>query len=195
MSPNSKSTPAGYRTVTETAVLSALAHPFRARLLDVLKVDGPSTASALSQRTGQAIGSVSHHLRVLSGVGIVEEVPELARDRRERWWRLVDAGWRWTTSDFADDPVAATTAHAAESVQLNRQIARTHAWLESQESAGPWGDAAFATQSWLHLTADELDELGREIIDLIERWKGRPLNDAVEREPVFLVARGFPSQP
>ncbi len=129
----------GIRRITEAAVLSAMAHPFRARLIDALKVDGPSTASALSQRTGQAVGSVSHHLKVLSEVKVVEEVPELARDRRERWWRLVDAGWSWTSSDFADDPVAATAAAAAESAHFNRQVARTHEWLDSHEAGRRMG--------------------------------------------------------
>ena len=112
-------------------MLSALAHPFRARLLDALKVDGPSTASALSRRTGQAVGSVSHHLKVLSDVGLVEEVPELARDRRERWWRLVSQGLRWSWSDLVDDPVALEAGAAAESMEFRRQV-RAHARLARQ---------------------------------------------------------------
>jgi len=185
----------GIRRITETAVLSAMAHPFRARLIDALKVDGPSTASALSQRTGQAVGSVSHHLKVLAEVKVVEEVPELARDRRERWWRLVDAGWKWTSSDFADDPVAATAAAAAESAHFNRQVARTHEWLDTHEGTGDWADAAFATQNWLHLTPDELHAMSVEIVELIQRWQDRPLDDGAERQPVFVYSRGFPSQP
>src|SRR5689334_17750089 len=106
MSPKDASDRTDIRTITEAAVLSALAHPFRARLIDALKVDGPSTASSLAKRTGQAIGSVSHHLKVLSEVALVEEVPELARDRRERWWRLATTGFRWSRSDLGDDPVA-----------------------------------------------------------------------------------------
>ena len=44
------------RTITDSRVLAAMAHPLRRRLLDALKVDGPSTASMLANRTGQAIG-------------------------------------------------------------------------------------------------------------------------------------------
>jgi DNA-binding transcriptional ArsR family regulator len=86
-SDESRATPA--RTVTEAKALAALAHPYRARLMDALKVDGPSTATELARRTGQAVGSASHHLKVLHDAGLVAEAPELARDRRERWWRLV----------------------------------------------------------------------------------------------------------
>ena len=80
------------RTLRDAAPLAALAHPFRARMMDALKVDGPSTASMLAARTGQAVGNASHHLKVLAAAGLVEEAPELARDRRERWWRLVSTG-------------------------------------------------------------------------------------------------------
>lgn len=183
------------RRITEAAVLSAIAHPFRSRMLDALKVDGPSTASSLSKRTGQAVGSVSHHLKVLAEVGLVEEVPELARDRRERWWRLVSSGFRWSTSDLAGDPVAAEAGAAAESIALSRQVERKRAWMENSEAAGDWGDAAFATQNWLHLTPDELNQLSTEIIDVIVRWSNRPGDDVTEREPVFIFAHGFPSQP
>ena len=84
----------GVRVVTEAKALSAMANPFRSRMMDALKVDGPSTASMLAQRTGQAVGSASHHLKVLAEAGLVEEAPDLARDRRERWWRLGDPGTR-----------------------------------------------------------------------------------------------------
>lgn len=176
-------------------MLSAIANPFRSRMLDALKVAGPSTASSLSKRTGQAVGSVSHHLKVLAEVGMVEEVPELARDRRERWWRLVSSGYRWSSSDLADDPVAAEAGAAAESMTLSRQVERKRAWMENREAAGEWGDAAFATQDWLHLTPEELHEFSTEIIEVILRWSNRPLEAGIEREPVFVFAHGFPSQP
>ena len=69
------------RTLRDAAPLAALAHPFRSRIMDALKVDGPSTASMLASRTGQAVGNASHHLKVLAEAGLVEEAPELARDR------------------------------------------------------------------------------------------------------------------
>jgi len=191
-----RSTPSpDIRVITEAAVLSALAHPFRSRLLDALKVDGPSTASSLSRRTGQAVGSVSHHLKVLADVGLVEEAPELARDRRERWWRLVSQGLRWSQSDIADDPVAVEASAAAESMNFRSQVERTRAWFDNREAAVEWADAAFATQHWLKLTPDELHELGEEIVALLMTWTDRPTDDNQDREPVLVYARGFPSQP
>ncbi|WP_344247702.1 metalloregulator ArsR/SmtB family transcription factor [Isoptericola hypogeus] len=184
------------RTVTEAKALAALANPFRARIMDALKVDGPSTASGLARRTGQAVGSASHHLKVLRDAGLVAEAPELAKDRRERWWRLVAPGLRWSRQEFADDTAAVAAAQAAEALGAQRQFERTRAWLANAESAPEWDATAFATQSWLHLSPAELDELGAEVLELLARWsrRDRP-DDDVERESVLVFARGFPAQP
>jgi DNA-binding transcriptional ArsR family regulator len=184
------------QTVTDAKALSAMANPFRSRMLDALSVDGPSTASALAKRTGQAVGSVSHHLKVLAEAGLVVEAPELARDRRERWWRLVAPATRWSRAEFATDAGAVTAALAAESLTLQRQFERAQEWLANAESAGDWDDAAFATQTWLTLTPDELRELSAELIALTRRWRQRAgSTDGLERETIFLFARGFPAQP
>ena len=100
------------RHVTDSRVLAALAHPLRRRLMDVLKVYGPCPVGLLAERTGQAPANVSHHLKVLAAADLVLEAPELARDRRERWWRLRDRAIRWSTADFDGDP-AAYAAHVA----------------------------------------------------------------------------------
>lgn len=186
----------GVRRITEARALSAMANPFRARMMDALKVDGPSTASALAQRTGQAVGSASHHLKVLSEAGLVEEAPELAKDRRERWWRLVDPGTRWSRADFADDTAAVTAAYAAEALALQRQFERTREWNANAASVPEWDAAAFATQNWMRLTPDELEQLSVEVVDVLMRWSRREVpDDGREREPVFVFARGFPAQP
>ena len=186
----------GIRTINDAQALSAMANPFRGRLLDALHLDGPSTASALARRTGQAVGSVSHHLKVLAEAGLVEEVPELAKDRRERWWRLVSSGFRWSRAEFADDPAAVAAALSAESVGLRRQFERARDWLDNAEAAGVWDDAAFATQNWLTLSPEELRTLSEEILDVLQRWRTRPTpDDEEERESVYVFARGFPAQP
>jgi DNA-binding transcriptional ArsR family regulator len=100
----------------EARVLSAMSHPVRRRLLQVLTEHGPSTASQLAARTGQAVANVSHHVRVLASCRLVEEAPELARDRRERWWRLAsDAGGRFSANTWL-------RLTAAEVAELSAQI-------------------------------------------------------------------------
>jgi DNA-binding transcriptional ArsR family regulator len=185
------------RQVTDSRVLAALAHPLRRRLMDVLKVDGPSTVSMLAERTGQAVANVSHHLRVLGGCDLIEEAPELARDRRERWWRLVSAGVRWSTTDFGEDPAALAVANAAESLNLDRHAGLVRSWYAAaEERRREWGDAAFSTDKWLRLTPAELTELAQQIIELLESWGNRKIpDDGQPREPVFLFAHGVPAQP
>jgi DNA-binding transcriptional ArsR family regulator len=109
--------------ISDPRVLVALSHPLRRRMLALLKLDGPMTVGMLSLRTDHAVGSVSHHLHTLATAGLVEEVPELARDRRERWWRRTAPALQWSSSDFAADPAEEAIAHAAESINLESQAA------------------------------------------------------------------------
>ncbi|WP_404382537.1 helix-turn-helix domain-containing protein [Knoellia locipacati] len=194
--PSGPMPPDGVRTITDAKALSAMANPFRSRMMDALKVDGPSTASGLAARTGQAVGSASHHLKVLSEAGLVEEAPELAKDRRERWWRLVDPGTRWSRGDFASDTAAVTAAYAAEALALQRQFERVQEWNANAATVPEWDDAAFATQNWMRLTPDEMREMAVEIVEVLVRWSRREVpDDGEERESVFVFSRGFPAQP
>jgi DNA-binding transcriptional ArsR family regulator len=183
------------RTLRDAAPLAALAHPFRARIMDALKVDGPSTASMLAARTGQAVGNASHHLKVLAAAGLIEQAPELARDGRERWWRLVSTGTRWSRHELTD-PAAVDAAREAEALTQRRQEARVRDWMTNAESDPDWDDVAFVTQNWLRLTPEELQQVADEVVEVLVRWGQRELpDDGAHRESVYVFARGFPSQP
>lgn len=182
--------------VTEAAVLAAVAHPLRRRILDVVRVHGPQTASSLSERTGSAVGNISHHVKVLADVGLLAAAPELARDRRERWWRMERPGLTWDDADFDDDPATAAAAAAATSLTLHRQLELTHAWLAVASEDPVWRRSAVSSDAWMQLSADELVELGEEFGELLTRWRVRAQrDDGVERRPVFVYGRGFPATP
>jgi DNA-binding transcriptional ArsR family regulator len=186
------------RQITDLRALSALSHPLRRRMMDVLKLDGPATASRLAERTGQAVGNISHHLKVLAGADLVEEVPELARDRRERWWRLTSDSVRWSSRDFADDTAAAAVAAAALSLNLDRHLSLVRESMAAAEhpDRNEWQENAFAVDRWLRLTPDELGQVSREVIELFDRWSRRETpDDGRRREPVFVFAHGVPAQP
>lgn len=187
------------RQITDSRVLAAMAHPLRRRLMDVLKVHGPSTVGQLAERTDQAPANVSHHLKVLAAADLVTEAPELARDRRERWWRLVTRALRWSNADFDADPAARAVADAATSLNLDRHVALARAWHAADESTqATWDDAPFSTDHWLRLTPAELAELSREMIDLLARWANRDLpddDDDAGRRPVFVFVHGVPARP
>jgi DNA-binding transcriptional ArsR family regulator len=188
------------RQITDSRVLAALSHPLRRRLMDVLRVDGPATASMLAERTGQAVGNVSHHMKVLAGGELVAEAPELARDKRERWWRIASTGVRWDSDDFRGDPTAEAVVRAAESLNLERQMQLVRGWQAAgEDDRAAWPTGPFATDKWMRLTPDELDGLCREVIDLFERWQDRAsaaaAADGIERQPVFVFAHGVPGRP
>jgi DNA-binding transcriptional ArsR family regulator len=186
-----------YREVTDARVLAAMAHPLRRRLMDVLRVYGPATASVLAERTDQNVGNVSHHIRALADVGLVEEAPELAKDRRERWWRLISSSLRWTGEALTDDPAGEAVAQAVQSLTIDRHAGHVRAWFAAgDEERDPWRETAFTVEKWLHLTADELGELGKEMTELFDRWRNREIpGDGEHREPVLLFAYAIPAKP
>ena len=185
------------RQITDSNVLAALSHPLRRRLLDVLHVDGPATASMLAGRTDQAVGNISHHLRIMARSELVEEAPELARDRRERWWRLVSDSFRWTTEDFQADPAAEAVERAAASLNLERQTGFVRAYnAASDDERAGWPTGPFSTNHWLRLSDAELAELAGEVIALFDRWAKREIpDDGQARDTVFAFAHGVPARP
>ena len=182
--------------MTDSRVLAAMSHPLRRRVMDVLKVYGPATASAPADRTDRALANISHHLKVLGAAGLVVEAPELARDRHERWWRLVAPTVRWVTGDFDDDPAGQAVAGAAVSLTLDRQVGLVRTWHAVREERPAWDGAAFSVDKWLHLTPAELGELEQEILAVLDRWERRDLpENGRTREPVFLFVHGVSARP
>ena len=185
------------RQITDSRVLAAMAHPLRRRLLDVLRVDGPATATMLADRTDQAVGNISHHLRSLATADLVCEAPELARDKRERWWRLVATTLRWSSTDFQDDPGADAIARASYSIDLDRQVGHVRDFSAAGGAERDWwGEGPFSTSHWMRLTADELEQVSREVIELLGRWSDREIpDDGQQRRTAFVFAHGVPARP
>jgi DNA-binding transcriptional ArsR family regulator len=179
--------------------IAASSHPVRRRLLELLGVDGPATASQLAERTEQHVGNVSHHLKMLARVGLVEEAPELARDRRERWWRSVPISLSWSLADVRGDPVGEAVAISAEHENLELHAERVRAWLDardgSEEYAEEWTAAAFSTHAWVRATPAELHQLGEAINALIVEFHDAHLDDGPGRERCFVFAHGVPGRP
>ena len=89
-------------TITPTpAMLRALAHPVRLRMLGILRLDGPATATTLATRLGLNSGATSYHLRQLAQHGFVVEDAELGNGR-DRWWRAAHRSTYTEEPDPAD---------------------------------------------------------------------------------------------
>ncbi|MGW0804100.1 helix-turn-helix domain-containing protein [Nonomuraea sp. NPDC002799] len=184
-------------SITDSRVLAAMAHPARRRLLDLLKLNGPATASMLAQHTGEAVGNVSHHLRTLAGAGLIAEAPELAKDRRERWWQRTSQTLCWSSADFMADAAGEAIARALESLNLDRQTGHVRRWADQPQSEQErWQRGPFSTETWLTVTDEELAEFAAEITGVMNRWSEREIpEDGQERATVFTFARGVPAQP
>lgn len=195
------------RKVTDPHILKVITHPLRLRLYEVLVSQGPATAARLSKYVPAAPGSLSYHLRQLAESGYIEEAPELGeKDSRERWWRAVPGGVRWSLDDFDDTPGVRESLAAAQHVLTRRQLDRLRTWqAEGREQWGPeWAGAAISTDSFLHLTPSELRELGAELNAVLEKWTARSGPDvskpapaevaesADRRDQVFLFLHAFP---
>jgi DNA-binding transcriptional ArsR family regulator len=186
------------RRLTDAQALAALSHPARQSLLDVLAAHGPATVGTLASRTAMAAGSVSHHLGVLARFGFVEEAPELARDRREHWWRGTRGSYTWSADDFAGDVVGEAVAAAAASNNLERQVRHVRAWLhyrEGRPDGGTDGDS-YASDAWMQLSDEETLAVGEEIQAIFFRWARREVpDDGAVRRAIFGFAHLVPDVP
>jgi predicted ArsR family transcriptional regulator len=90
--------------------LRALTHPTRLRMLGMLRIDGPATATSLAARLGINTGATSYHLRQLAQHGFVVD-DDTQGNGRDRWWK---AAHRSTMTEVraAEDPDARETTEA-----------------------------------------------------------------------------------
>jgi hypothetical protein len=160
---------------------------------------GPAPVTVLSAHVDEPVGVVSYHLRQLARYQIAEEVPELARDRREHWWRFVPhRGFAFHPSDFADDPIALAAGRAVERKVSELYLDMINEW-SSQAYTWPmeWQDAAFGNGVFLKLTAAELAQFGEELHEVLVRWSDRAeaavkQGDTEGRETVFYMVQAHP---
>jgi len=172
--------------------MRALAHPLRLRLLGELRVRGPQSVGMLSQVVDEAPASVSYHLSTLSSYGFVLEAPELARDRRERWWRAAHAVTSWEPLNVLDDPEKRAASDVLRRAILRRYLDVLQRYLESESQLDPeWLKGTSSSDSHVHLTAAELVELRRDLEELAQKWADRSDGDRPDARPVTLIYHAF----
>ncbi|MFU8872737.1 helix-turn-helix domain-containing protein [Micromonospora sp. SL4-19] len=178
--------------LTDPRAMRALAHPTRLRLLGELRVRGPQTVGMLTEVTGEAVGSVSYHLSKLAEHGFVREAPELARDRRERWWRAAHARTSWELVEALADPERKAASDLLRRAILDRHVDRLRAYLDAEGTLDPaWVRGTTSSDSTLHLTSDELVELRADLAALSERWQARSDANRAEARSVALIVHAF----
>lgn len=160
------------KRLDDPRTMRAVAHPLRLRLLGLLRIDGPATATALSQATGDSVPLVSYHLNQLSKHGFIEDAPDLARDNRERWWKASHEFTSWSSAEFLDTPERIDAAAA-----FNREILRVYTesierFVEEQQAWGrEWLEGSDLSDYALDLTPDESAALIKELHEVMGRWR------------------------
>ncbi len=165
------------------AQLRALTHPIRLRLLGLLRIDGPQTASDLARRTGLNTGSTSYHLRMLAKNGFIEKDQDRSKGRKLFWKSSNTA--TVTNTPHQDDPEAQTKMDAMYGFQqmvaaeYSRQmLAATSQW---QTLAPEWQDASTLSDFPIRVTAQEAKGIVHRIASiLLDELHKHPLQNAGE---------------
>lgn len=155
--------------VTDPQALRALAHPLRGRLLSLLRLHGPSTATLLGRQVDESSGATSYHLRELGRYGFVREVPDRGTGR-ERWWGAVHRSTSWSTRDFSGDDLTVTEELQHRMVEERGRLLT--AWLEQRgELPAPWQGAGTFNDLALHLTPEQAERLTLDLVAVLVRWR------------------------
>jgi DNA-binding transcriptional ArsR family regulator len=182
-------------------LLVAFHHPIRRWLTELLGVNGPANVGQLAAATGLAVGSVSHHLKVLHRQDLVEPAPELARDTRESWWRLRPRSMSWSVDDFDEGSLGRRVAETAEMENLRFQVRAMQEWLRRSGDETPeWRAAAYSTDTYVPATEEQVRDFARRLGDLVRDWSqecmaAAEMDPDARRRPVRAIARVFPSAP
>lgn len=182
------------RELIDPKALRAVAHPVRVRLMEEL-IEGPATATELSDRIGESPANCSWHLRQLAKYGFVEETG--GGTGRQRPWQLVIQEKHISQSEIGDDLRLATTS--VMRMLAAREYESLRAWFTTMHGeSAQWRDSAFVTQNVGWCTAEELSQLGAAVSELCAQFVHR-INDPAARpadaRPVRLLAWGTPAQP
>ena len=160
-------------SITPTAAgLRALSHPTRLKMLMLLRLGGPATATQLAQQLKLNTGATSYHLRQLAEHGFIDEDRERG-DARDRWWKaahqstLANLDSR-TTEEEAESSEAYLHSVALMYTETLMQYAGEDRYLPE-----PWRRASTTSDWHLRLTTERAEELVTERIEVIDRWGDR----------------------
>lgn len=169
-------------------MLKAMANPLRRQALAFLAAVESARATDLAQRLDVAANKLSFHLRVLAAAGLIEEAPELARDRRDRVWRIVPGGLNIASPGHPTQPQDQLPLLAyldQERHDQHRRIDAVVDWAaEYATTPDPEPRALLSTSSML-LDAQELEEFTNRVSELIRSMKREhsvPAAEAGERK-------------
>jgi DNA-binding transcriptional ArsR family regulator len=176
----------------DARALRALAHPTRLKLVGLLRLQGPMTATQAARELGETPQRCTFHLGQLAKYGLVEEAG--GGRGRERPWRATASFTSWP--NVMSEQEAAAAGQLLEAVVAELHFEAVMGWIERKdEEPQEWQEAAQLNDVALYLTAGELAELGRDIWGLFEPYVARGQSAGLrpkEARPVTVLNLAFP---
>jgi DNA-binding transcriptional ArsR family regulator len=164
--------------------LRALAHPTRLKLVGLLRLKGPMTATQAARELGETPQRCTFHLGQLAKHGLVEEAG--GGHGRERPWQATASSTSWP--NVASGPEAAVAAQMLEAVVAEQHFESVMTYIDGKDELPvEWQEAAQLNDDVLYLTAEELAELGRQVWNLLEPYAGRKEDPEQRPEGARLV--------
>jgi DNA-binding transcriptional ArsR family regulator len=153
--------------LTDARALRAYAHPVRARLVGLLRTEGPLTATRAGELLGESSGTTSYHLRELAKYGLVEEAG--GGTGREKPWRATTTSTAWDAA--ASTPELAEATSKLNTLMVEGYFEQLMRWLEARPGEpAEWQEAAPFGDRILYVTAEELAELNTKVLDLVDEY-------------------------
>ncbi|MDH2430107.1 transcriptional regulator [Sphaerisporangium sp. TRM90804] len=152
--------------VEDPRVMRALAHPSRLAILKRLQTEGPATATECAEIAGISPSACSYHLRMLAKYGFVEDAPPRG-DGRERLWRAHHRGFTVAEPDELTPEVAEAKNVLAKTVVNGIAEELLRYFDASVRESRQWRQASTLNQMLLRANAEELEELGRRVTEIL----------------------------
>ncbi|MET9809451.1 helix-turn-helix domain-containing protein [Streptomyces halstedii] len=173
----------------DPAALKALTHPLRLRLLGLLRLRGPATASELADRTGESSASTSYHLRVLAKHAFVAEAEH--RDGRERRWKAVHSVTSWSNAAVLAAPGSRgllETSRQRQLEHLRETVERHEADIATGRLGREWHEPSGISDLMPRLTPESLSELLDTVNAKLAELTARDADDPRAEQVVTVVA-------
>ena len=158
------------RRLRDPRALTAVAHPVRLGILELLTLEGPMTATELADKLDETPANCSWHLRKLAEHDLIEEAP--GGTGRQRPWQMRQVGLSWGDEDAG--PEERRAGEALSRVLLERWVDRfLGATSRLAETEPEWRAASQLMQTMGWLTIEELAEVNEGVTALIRSYEER----------------------
>ncbi|GAA4006210.1 helix-turn-helix domain-containing protein [Allokutzneria multivorans] len=183
-------TPPQPEDMADPAMLKALVHPLRRRILAELR-RGPASATTLAAALERNTGVTSYHLRELERHGFVEEDPALGKGK-ERWWRRRSRNLR-VPSARELSPEAVKLLSELRTTEIAEDLAAWHRYdQEERFGDSEWADTVAFTRGTVGLTRSEFTQFFDEYKALLKRYWRAPEEMPAEARQVLVRFIAFP---